>query len=147
MPDSYLPGRARRDYQEFKKPVLDRNKEGEIVFVKVKNPGGTPDSVPVYLFECIHTQARDVQRLYKPSRQKTWIFLASTTGVIHVSLDVWTDLNTVPWLGVICYLVHKGKYKRFTLDFIRIRGNHTGVALAQALYDCLVVTFQLCYHH
>jgi hypothetical protein len=58
MPDSYLPGHARRNYHtafysEFKKPVLERNKEGEIVFIKVKNPGGTPDSVPVYLFECI----------------------------------------------------------------------------------------------
>ncbi|KAJ6550551.1 hypothetical protein B0H10DRAFT_2202309 [Mycena sp. CBHHK59/15] len=47
---------ARRDYHaafysEFKNPVLEHNKEGEIVFVKVKNPGGMPNSVPVYLFE------------------------------------------------------------------------------------------------
>ncbi|KAJ7755689.1 hypothetical protein DFH07DRAFT_743041, partial [Mycena maculata] len=77
-----------------------------------------------------NTQAHDVQCLYKLSQQKTQIFvhhfefqslilLQSTTGVIHVSLDVWTDLNMVPQLRVICYLVHKGKYKQFTLDFIR----------------------------
>lgn len=57
MPDSYMPGRARRDYHaafysEFKKPVLECNKEGEIVFVKAKNSGETLESVPVYLFEC-----------------------------------------------------------------------------------------------
>ncbi|KAJ7911759.1 hypothetical protein B0H13DRAFT_1614225, partial [Mycena leptocephala] len=65
------------------------------------------------------TQARDVKHLYKLSRNKTRIFLASTTGVVHVALDIWTDLNMVPWLGIICYLVHSGQYKRFVLDFIR----------------------------
>ncbi|KAJ7260085.1 ribonuclease H-like domain-containing protein [Mycena rebaudengoi] len=44
----------------------------------------------------------------------------------------------VPWLGIICYLVHNARYKRFVLDFIRIRGSDTGSALAQALYNCLV---------
>ncbi|KAJ7823332.1 hypothetical protein B0H14DRAFT_2370221, partial [Mycena olivaceomarginata] len=61
------------------------------------------------------TQARDVRRLYKLSRNKTRVF----PGVVHVALDVWTDLNMVRWLGIICYLVHSGQYKRFVLDFIR----------------------------
>jgi hypothetical protein len=80
------------------------------------------------------TQARNIKCLYKLSREKTRIFLAvcqysyiiqwlnlfkSTIGVIHVALDLWTDLNMVPWLGVICYLVHCSKYKQFVLDFIR----------------------------
>ncbi|KAJ6547273.1 hypothetical protein B0H19DRAFT_895811, partial [Mycena capillaripes] len=100
------------------------------------------------------TQSRDVKRLYKLSQEKTHIFLAvglliylcisSLTilvdhhRVVHVALNVWTDLNMVPWLGIICYLVHSGRYKRFVLDFIRIHGSHTGSALAQALYNCLV---------
>ncbi|KAJ7222704.1 hypothetical protein C8J57DRAFT_1094487, partial [Mycena rebaudengoi] len=57
------------------------------------------------------TQACNVKCLYKLSRKKTRIFLASTTGVVHVALDVWTDLNMVPWLGIICYLVHSRQYK------------------------------------
>jgi hypothetical protein len=50
MPHSVLPGRARRDYHaafysEFKKPVLERNKEGEIVFVKAKNSNDALDHI------------------------------------------------------------------------------------------------------
>lgn len=52
-PHHFLPGRARRVYhaafyKQYKKPVLERNKDGEIVYVNVQGA-----SVPVYLFECL----------------------------------------------------------------------------------------------
>ena len=58
------------------------------------------------------TVSRDVSLLYQLSREKVIEFLAGTTGVIHIGLDVWTDVQMIPWFGVVPYLVVKWKYKK-----------------------------------
>ncbi|KAF7377412.1 hypothetical protein MSAN_00162800 [Mycena sanguinolenta] len=85
--------RARRDYHaafysEFKKPVLERNKEGEIVFVKVKNSSGTPESVPngvklTWLIIVLHP------------RYKTFYFL--TVGWEQTWIDEALRLLRLAW--------------------------------------------------
>jgi hypothetical protein len=47
------------------------------------------------------------------------VCLKEAKGLFHCGLDVWTDLKQTAWLGVVIYLIWKGLYSRFTLDFIR----------------------------
>ena len=85
-----------------------------------------------------HTQANDVKLLYKLSRQKITSLLERTVGVVHLELDAWTDIKMTPWLGIVIYIISNGHYKRFTLDFIRLRGSHTGSYLAEVVNECLI---------
>jgi hypothetical protein len=57
---------------------------------------------------------------------------------VHIGLDVWTDIKLTPWLGVVVYFIFEGRYKHFTLDFVRLRGSHTGAYLSEVVNDCLV---------
>ena len=56
---------------------------------------------------------------------------------MHIGLDVLTDKLT-PWLGFVIYIISEGRYKCFTLDFIRLCDSNSGAYLPKVANDCLI---------
>ena len=63
--------------------------------------------------------------------------LKSFVGKVHIGIDGWASANVLPFLGVTIALCNKGKIEQYLLEFVRIRGRHTGPLLATELAKVL----------
>jgi hypothetical protein len=65
----------------------------------------------------------------------------NNTTKISLALDAWTANNHLCFLAVKAYFINdKWQLKERLLDFIPVRGSHTGEAMARALNDLLTFT-------
>ncbi|KAF5320196.1 hypothetical protein D9758_018609 [Tetrapyrgos nigripes] len=72
----------------------------------------------------------DVKMIHEMAKVKVISELSAYTGRIHFALDGWSSPNHLSILGIslICY--HDRKLQEMTLDFVQLRGSHTGKYLA-----------------
>lgn len=55
----------------------------------------------------------------------------------HIAIDGWTAANTTTFIGLMIYLLLKGKLRPILLDYIPIEVGHTGQAIAERVQATL----------
>jgi hypothetical protein len=59
-----------------------------------------------------------------------------TPGSIALACDAWTSTNKLAFLALVASYIDKDwKLHDVLVDFIELRGSHTGSNLAQAIYE------------
>jgi hypothetical protein len=57
---------------------------------------------------------------------------------VNLTTDAWTSVNNVAFLGVTAHWLNSDfEHEEIILDFIHLKGSHTGENLADAIYSVL----------
>ncbi|CAB5091420.1 unnamed protein product [Rhizophagus irregularis] len=117
---------------EFMKKFLGENKEKEIAF---SNAVEIPSA---------DTVRNDILNLYNNYRTNMKNKLQNVPGKLSFTLDCWTSMNTVAFLGITCYYIDiNWNIHDILVDFVHLSGSHTEENLAKAFLSCVDNEFNI----
>ena len=79
------------------------------------------------------TISRDIIEMHSIARDDIINMLKDFKGKIHIGIDGWASANVLPFLGVTIAFCRKSEIEQFTLEFVRVYGQHSGSLLAEEL--------------
>ncbi|CUA75839.1 DNA polymerase [Rhizoctonia solani] len=87
------------------------------------------------------TIAKDISTVYKMAQNVVRRMMADIDGCFHIGLDMYQAPNGHDMLGLVIFYPEVNNnvicVKRFVLECLSFGGKHTGVALANTVYDIL----------
>ena len=75
---------------------------------------------------------------YAIEKERIKLLLHSARFKIHISLDIWTSLNTLPILGIVAhYISEDNELEHAVLAMKEIQGSHEGENVAPIVLEVL----------
>uniref|UniRef100_T1IT56 BED-type domain-containing protein n=1 Tax=Strigamia maritima TaxID=126957 RepID=T1IT56_STRMM len=84
------------------------------------------------------TVKADIMKAYIEMKKKISEILSILSCRLSFTHDCWTSPNGIFFLGITCHwITEKWEYQSVLLDFIQLKGKHTGINIADAFMNTL----------
>ncbi|WOL13155.1 zinc finger BED domain-containing protein RICESLEEPER 2-like [Canna indica] len=85
-----------------------------------------------------NTAKADILKLYELEKKKIKNVLATSYGTTSLTSDLWTAINSDGYLAITAHFVNRDWIlRKYILCLSYMHSPHTGVALADKIYDVL----------
>jgi hypothetical protein len=88
---------------------------------------GSKDKIPI---RCAKVVRDIIMQHYEVSNEEL-VKKLQLCSTIAISLDCWTSPNDIAFLGIVGHWISEGfEYEEYVIDFVKLKGEHTGNNLA-----------------
>jgi hypothetical protein len=87
---------------------------------------------------CATTIQRRIMAMYDEQKILRDVKLSSIKSKVSFAIDLWTSPNQIPFMGIVIHYINdEWEPESWLLDFVVLRGSHTGRRIFECFYKAI----------